>query len=266
MVTTLSEVKEDQIEPLNREWSNMGIRISNKGLWHGILLSVTVSALPFAAAAQEADDLSQLNTVLDIESLYQPVAALPVHGDTAVELLRELQTKHYSAVEIDDNFSSTVFDSYLDALDSSHLYFLKDDVDQLSVYRYTLDDSLKEGEVEPGFEIYNVYYKRVLERLIYAINRVENHIPEMDFTIEEYIDVDREDDPYAASVAELDEIWRKRIKNSVLSLKLTGDDNEEIKEKLGKRYRNQSVHNKADHDDDADGHPLPFFEHQPGLL
>ena len=110
----------------------MGIRISNKGLWHGILLSVTVSALPFAAAAQEADDLSQLNTVLDIESLYQPVAALPVHGDTAVELLRELQTKHYSAVEIDDNFSSTVFDSYLDALDSSHLYFLKDDVDQLS--------------------------------------------------------------------------------------------------------------------------------------
>jgi len=191
----------------------------------------------FGAAAQE--DLSQLNIVLNIDALYQPVASKPVHGDTAIELLRELQTKHYAAVEIDDNFSSIVFDNYLDALDGSHYYFLKEDVDALSAYRYTLDDTLKQGSVEPGFEIYNTYYKRVLERLIYAINRVENDIANMDFTVEEYIDIDREDDPYAASVEELDEIWRKRIKNSVLSLKLAGDDDEEIKEKLSDRYRNQ---------------------------
>lgn len=191
----------------------------------------------FGAVAQE--DLSQLNIVLDIDALYQPVASKPVHGDTAIELLRELQTKHYAAVEIDDNFSSIVFDNYLDALDGSHYYFLKEDVDALSAYRYTLDDTLKQGSVEPGFEIYNTYYKRVLERLIYAINRVENDIANMDFTVEEYIDIDREDDPYAASVEELDEIWRKRIKNSVLSLKLAGDDDEEIKEKLSDRYRNQ---------------------------
>lgn len=191
----------------------------------------------FGAVAQE--DLSQLNIVLDIDALYQPVASKPVHGDTAIELLRELQTKHYAAVEIDDNFSSIVFDNYLDALDGSHYYFLKEDVDALSAYRYTLDDTLKQGSVEPGFEIYNTYYKRVLERLIYAINRVENDIANMDFTVEEYIDIDREDDPYAASVEELDEIWRRRIKNSVLSLKLAGDDDEEIKEKLSDRYRNQ---------------------------
>jgi len=191
----------------------------------------------FGAVAQE--DLSQLNIVLDIDALYQPLASKPVHGDTAIELLRELQTKHYAAVEIDDNFSSIVFDNYLDALDGSHYYFLKEDVDALSAYRYTLDDTLKQGSVEPGFEIYNTYYKRVLERLIYAINRVENDIANMDFTAEEYIDIDREDDPYAASVEELDEVWRKRIKNSVLSLKLAGDDDEEIKEKLSDRYRNQ---------------------------
>lgn len=194
-------------------------------------------ATSFGVVAQE--DPSQLNIVLDIEALYQPVASQPVHGETAIELLRELQTKHYSSIEIDDNFSSIVFDNYLDALDGSHYYFLKEDVDALSAYRYTLDDTLKQGSVEPGFEIYNTYYKRVLERLIYAINRVENDIPNMDFTIDEYIDIDREDDPYAASVDELDEIWRKRIKNSVLSLKLAGDDEAEIQEKLSDRYRNQ---------------------------
>ena len=61
----------------------------------------------------------------------------------------------------------------------------------------------------------------------------------MNFAVDEYITVDREEAPYAASLAELDEIWRKRVKNSVLSLKLTGDTDEEIQEKLSKRYRNQ---------------------------
>lgn len=185
------------------------------------------------------EDPQQLHTVLDIESLYEPVASQEIHGKTAVELLQELQTKHYASLEIDDNFSAVVFDSYLDALDGAHLYFMRDDINKLSAYRYTLDDSLKNASVEPGFEIYNQYYRRVLERLIYAINRVENDIPEMDFSVDETILIDREEAPYATTVAELDEIWRKRVKNSVLSLKLTGDTNEEIAEKLAKRYRNQ---------------------------
>ncbi|MCH1599202.1 MAG: carboxy terminal-processing peptidase [Pseudomonadales bacterium] len=183
--------------------------------------------------------MSQLNTVLDIDALYEAVEPEAIHGKTAVELLQQLQTKHYSSIEINDGFSSLLFDRYMDALDGSHLYFLKSDIDELSAYRYTLDDSLKDADVDPGFEIYNRYYRRVLERLIYAIDRVENHVSEMDFAIDESIEVDREDAPYAASVEELDEIWRKRTKNSVLSLKLTGDTDEEIAEKLAKRYRNQ---------------------------
>jgi carboxyl-terminal processing protease len=193
----------------------------------------------FTTSIFAQDDLEQLNLVLNIEELYEPVASQEIHGETAVSLLEELQTKHYSEINIDDNFSSAAFDSYLDILDGSHLYFLKSDVDELSVYRYTLDDSLKEGSVEPGFEIYNRYYKRVLERLIYAINRIETNIPEMDFTLDESISIDREDAPYANTVEELDEIWRLRLKNSVLSLRLTDDTNEEIEEKLSKRYRNQ---------------------------
>ncbi|MDD9896353.1 MAG: carboxy terminal-processing peptidase, partial [Gammaproteobacteria bacterium] len=217
-----------------------GIMQSTKSPLVRNLLVVSLSlfsTLPFASSAQE--EINQLNTVLDIDALYEPIASQEIYGETAVSLLEELQTKHYAAVEIDDNFSSMAFDSYLDTLDGSNLYFLRDDIDELSVYRYTLDDSLKSGNVEPGFEIYNRYYQRVLERLIYAINRIENNIPEMDFTIDEQIDIDREDAPYAMTVAELDEIWRLRIKNSVLSLRLTGDTNDEIQEKLAKRYRNQ---------------------------
>lgn len=195
--------------------------------------SLLITLLGSTLMAQE------LNTVLDVNALYTPVISQPIHGKTAVSLLRELETKHYSSIQIDDNFSSLVFDSYIDALDGSKLYFLKDDIDHLSTYRYTLDDGLKDGSVEAGFEIYNLYYKRTLERMVYAVDRVENHLEEMDFTLDETIEIDREDAPYAASLADLDELWRLRVKNSVLSLKLTGDDNEEIKDKLSKRYRNQ---------------------------
>ena len=202
------------------------------------LIILTIS-LVWASVGMAQDEEIHLSGSLDIKTLYQPIASLEVHGDTAVSLLEELETKHYRAVEVDDNFSSAIFDSLIDTLDGSHSYFLRSDIDELSKFRYTLDDSLKSGSVEPGFEIYNTYYKRVLERLIYAINRIENNIPQMDFSVDEYIQLDREDAPYAESIADLDEIWRLRIKNSVLSLRLTGDDDEEIKDKLSKRYRNQ---------------------------
>ena len=193
----------------------------------------------FSTLSTAQEEIDQFNTVLDIEELYSEIISQAVHGETAADLLEELQTKHYVSIEIDDDFSSIAFDSFLDALDGSKLYFLKEDIDELSVYRYALDDTLKSGSVEPGFEIYNRYHKRVLERLIYAIDRIENSIPAMDFTVNEEIDIDREDAPYAGSTEILDEIWRLRIKNSVLSLRLTGDTNEEIQEKLSKRYRNQ---------------------------
>ncbi len=182
-------------------------------------------------------DDDALPLVLDIDELYAPLSPEPIYGPTAIELIEVLQSKHYLPIEIDDDYSSLVFDNFLDALDGDHLYFLREDIDYLSTWRYSIDDHLREGSLTPGYEIYNLYYQRLLERLVYAINRVENHIPEMDFTLDEYLVIDREDAPYAETVAELDEIWRLRAKNSVLNLKLAGDSNEEIREKLSKRYR-----------------------------
>ncbi len=201
------------------------------------LLALGFGVFGFAHAA--TSEVTEPNSPLDSESLFSALASEPVYGETAIELLDQLKTKHYASIEIDDNFSSLLFDKYLDALDGSKLYFLAEDVQKIARYRYTLDNSLSAGNIEPGFEIYNLYHKRVIERLIYAINRIENAVPQMDFTVDEYLLLDREDEPFAASLEELNEVWRKRIKNSVLSLRLTGDDEEEIVEKLSKRYRNQ---------------------------
>lgn len=211
------------------------LKVTNLKMWTFFALFSSLASL---TAAQDGP-ASEALPILDVEALYSTLSSEPVYGETAANLLKELKDKHYSGITFDDNFSSVIFDKYLDNLDGSKLYLLKSDIDEIAVYRYRLDDSLKAGSVEPGFEIYNIYYKRLLERLIYAVNRVENHIDDMDFSVEEYIVIDREEEPFANSVLEADEIWRKRVKNSVLSLRIAGDSNDEIKEKLSKRYRNQ---------------------------
>ncbi|MGB4246078.1 MAG: carboxy terminal-processing peptidase, partial [Pseudohongiellaceae bacterium] len=55
----------------------------------------------------------------------------------------------------------------------------------------------------------------------------------------ESIELDREDAPFATTTAELDELWRQRVKNSALSLKLANMDLDKIEERLSKRYRTQ---------------------------
>ena len=179
-----------------------------------------------------------LDGPLDIDSLYIPVESLPVHGRTAARLAEILQRVHYRPVAIDDGFSSQVFDDYIESLDSQRMHFLQGELQRLDDYRYTLDDSLRAASVEPGFAIYNQYHRRRLQRLIYAIERVENHVPEMDFTLEESYSL-RDELPYPGSMAELQEVWRQWVKSAALGLKLAGDDDGEIKEKLSRRFRNQ---------------------------
>jgi len=200
-----------------------------------------IIALMFSLGAHSlfAQDAEILNPILDVDSLYTELSSEPVYGQTAAELLKELEDKHYSRILFDDQFSHTVFDAYIEALDGSKLYFLQSDIDALSAYRDALDDTLKSGSIDPAFEIYNLYHRRLLERIIYAINEVENNLDSFDFTVDESIEIDREDAPYAQSVAELDELWRLRVKNSALSLRLAKLSPEKIEERLSKRYRNQ---------------------------
>ncbi|KKO10538.1 hypothetical protein LCGC14_0020170 [marine sediment metagenome] len=176
---------------------------------------------------------------LDADSLYAAMAPLPIYGRTAIELLRELETKHYSPVTFDNNFSTEVFDNYVDMLDGSRLYLTQTDIDTIESLRDSLDESLKNGDLQPGFEIYNLYHRRVLDRLVWTVEFVENELDTFDFTLDEELIIDREDAPWAASEAALDELWRKRIKNSTLSLSLTGMEMDKVEERLSKRYRNQ---------------------------
>ena len=190
-------------------------------------------------STEASQELREPSVPLDVDALYQTMEPIPVYGRTAIELLRELETKHYSPVTFDDAFSNQVYDHYMEALDGQKLYFLQDDVEQLAQYELVLDDSLKNGDLQPAYEIYNRYHKRLLERLVWAVEYVESEVANLDYSEQEYLTLDREELPWAADEAELNDIWRRRVKSSALSLTLTGMETEKVVDRLSKRYRNQ---------------------------
>ena len=148
---------------------------------------------------------------------------------------RFLTNWHYKRTRLDDDLSSQIFDSYLDLLDPNKIYFLAGDVEMFERYRNGLDDALRHSDLLPAYEIFNVYVDRVQQRVNYARNRAKQPF---DFTVDEFYQYDREDENWAGSTAELDELWRKRVKNDYLRLLLTDKENEAIVETLTERYDN----------------------------
>jgi carboxyl-terminal processing protease len=148
---------------------------------------------------------------------------------------RFLTNYHYKRTRLDDQLSSEIYDSYLELLDPNRVYFLAGDIESFERHRHSMDDSLRHSDLLPAYEIFNTYAQRVRQRAEYARERVQQPF---DFTIDEWYQYDRENEPWAANSVELDEIWRKRVKNDYLRLKLTDKEPEAIVETLTERYDN----------------------------
>jgi carboxyl-terminal processing protease len=141
--------------------------------------------------------------------------------------------EHYRRAPLDDHLSSLILDRYLDAIDGARSYFFASDIAEFEKYRYELDDAIKTGDVEPAFIIFRRYQQRSRERMAYAIDLL-NKKP--DFEIDETFNFDREKEPWPANAAEMNELWRKRVKNDALSLVTAGKQWPEAVDVLHKRY------------------------------
>lgn len=142
---------------------------------------------------------------------------------------------HYKDTRLDDELSSEIFDGYLELLDPNRVYFLAPDIEAFERYRSGLDDALRHSDLLPAYEIFNIYVERVRQRVNYSRLQVKQPF---DFTIDEYYPYDREDANWAQTTEELDELWRLRVKNDYLRLKLTDKEEAAIVETLSERYDN----------------------------
>ncbi|HTN30181.1 MAG TPA: carboxy terminal-processing peptidase [Pseudomonas sp.] len=178
--------------------------------------------------------LQAKTTELDWASLKpdrnQVIASLNV-----VELLRR---HHYNKPPLDDARSAKIYDSYIKLLDPSRSYFMASDIAEFEPLRLKFDDFLKEGKLEPGFVIYQRHLQRLIERIEYALTLLDD-VNGIDFSVDEHLEIDRETASWARDRAELDDLWRKRVKDEVLRLKIAGKEPAAIQELLSKRYQNQ---------------------------
>jgi carboxyl-terminal processing protease len=141
--------------------------------------------------------------------------------------------EHYRRAPLDDRLSSLILDRYLDAIDGGRSYFYASDIAEFERYRYELDDDIKAGDVAPAFAIFRRYQQRSRERMAYAIDLLGK---KPDFDIEESFNFDREKEPWPVNAAEMNELWRKRVKNDELSLVTAGKQWSEAADILRKRY------------------------------
>ncbi|MDX1519556.1 MAG: PDZ domain-containing protein, partial [Gammaproteobacteria bacterium] len=146
-----------------------------------------------------------------------------------------IDTYHYKTRPLDDALSGTVLEKYLENLDQNRSFFLQSDIDEFrSKYQTMLDDSIRQASLEPAYEIFKVFRKRVRERIDYTAQLLEQ---DHDFSIDEEYLFDRRESPWAQTEDAIKELWRKRVKNDILNLKLAGKEMADIRETLGKRYR-----------------------------
>ncbi len=197
-----------------------------KRLGVALFLALTVFGLPLSAQSLQP-------------SLKQKILS--------AKIAQILSTHHYERVTLDDSLSANMFNRYLDALDYNRIYFLQSDIQNFELYRYSFDDDLKVGNLTGCYEIYNVFKTRFDERYAYVTQCISEGF---NFNTDETFNTNLHSYPWAKDRAELDERWRKLLKNQALELKLAGKNDSAISATLRNRYdvqkRNLDKYNAED--------------------
>ena len=175
----------------------------------------------------------------------KPIAA---QTQAALWASRVLGRYHYKALPLDDAMSEKIFDNYFETLDSEKLYFTQADIDRFAPMRTRFDDAINNEDLTQPFAIYNLYQQRFADRMNYARSLLKTRL---DFTVDETLQLDREKAPWAKNEDEVRDLWRKRVKNDWLRLKLAGKEEKAIRDTLDKRYENYVTRMKKLNNEDV---------------
>ena len=144
-----------------------------------------------------------------------------------------IENGHFKDVELNDSFSEIILNKYIRLLDPAKYFFLQSDLDQFERLRHEFDDYIKQGILDPIFAIFKIYRLRVDQRIEYALKRLNEPF---DFSLDETFLINLEQARWAKTQEEIEDTWRRRIKNDILNLRLADKPGAEIAETLSNRY------------------------------
>ena len=151
------------------------------------------------------------------------------------KLINQLLTRyHYKKISLDDSLSVKILNNYIKSLDPNREYFYGADIKYFNQYKYEIDNYIYNGYLEPIYEIFTVYNERVRDRIDYVFDLLSK---EPDFTFDEEFFYDRKDSEWFLTEVELNDHWRKKIKYSILNMKILGKSWKDNQETLDKRYK-----------------------------
>lgn len=169
------------------------------------------------------------------------LSPLPEHSFSTVLMAKFIDQYHYKKTPLDDALSSAILDQYIETIDPNRSFFTQHDIDSFAKYRHSLDDALRKGDLNPAFKIFQRFNQRSIERAKFSLIRLEQ---KFDFSLDEVYQFDRSEAAWAKDTSELDEIWRQRIKNDVLTLTLAHKSEEALKKTLRNRYERINTRSK----------------------
>lgn len=172
-----------------------------------------------------------------IVTLAVPPATVRAKSDTAqicVSVGRLLEEGHYTHQPLNDEMSRKFLRTYLELLDFSHLFFTQQDVDMLTAkYGISIDDDVLLGNLKPAYEIYDLYTKRVDQRVV----KVKESLKQPpDFKSDGTIELSRQKAPWPKDEADADQLWRGRIANELLQEQLSEHPIEPGPQLVARRY------------------------------
>ncbi len=221
---------------VSSDMTNSGSSVVSSSLWK--------RARTFATGALVVAPLlvfgsMTLQASADRNAVFEPVAPTIDQARANILIARQLQFTHFRDQPINDELSAEVFEAYLDYLDGQRIYLTGEDIARFDSIKQRLGNSLKTGQLQPGFDIYNTVQKRIIERLDFALNMLDDGLETLSFTGDESVMLDRSEADWEPDSEALNRLWEKRVRNAVLAQRLNGSSDEEILEVLTRRYEGQ---------------------------
>ncbi len=181
-----------------------------------------------------SSSLAQINNnaVTDTIKVIEPMEYHTFEDQLITSILSRY---HYKTFDLNDSLSQVIFNRYINVLDNGKNYFLNSDIKSFDTQKFNLDDYLIKGDVQFYYDVFNVYLKRLNQRARFVDSLLNQ---EFDYSIDENFEYNRDKAAWAKDENELNEIWRKRLKNDALTYKLNGKDWTFIQKTLKKRYKN----------------------------
>ncbi len=205
---------------------NHRLHLMKKLLIKHILFLVVILIIPNQVT------FSQKNIEKDSIKVWTPESYFPAEDRLVATLM---QRYHYKKIKLDDSLSVDIFNRYIKSLDYNKMIFYKSDIENFAKQKYLFDDYIRKGKLDEAYKIFNVFYKRLRDRVKYANKVLDKGF---NFNINEYYIFKRDSADWPKDLKEMNDLWRKRLKYDALNLLLTGKKWDATKKILKKRYNN----------------------------